>query len=75
VGRSPLKSSMTLFKRLYQWLQRRQEQRRRNEELRAIRAFKGRAKVSEDARRRIHLKGGYLTKNRRERFIQQDQER
>jgi hypothetical protein len=65
---------MTLFKKLYDWLQRRQEQRRRNEELRAIRAFKGRGKVSEDARRRIHLKGGYLTKNRRERFIQQDQE-
>jgi hypothetical protein len=66
---------MTLFKHLYQWLQRRQEQRRRNEELRAIRTFKGRGKVSETARRRIHLKGGYLTKNRRERFMRQDQER
>ncbi len=66
---------MTLFKYLYRWLQRRQERRRRNEELRAIRAFKGRGKVGEDARRRIHLKGGYLTKSRRERFMRQDQER
>lgn len=66
---------MTLFKNLYQWLQRRQEQHRRNEELRAIHAFKGQGKVSEAARRRIHLKGGYLTKNRQERFIQQDKER
>ncbi len=64
---------MTLFKRLYQWLQRRQEQRRRNEELTAIRAFKGQGKVSDYARRRIHLKGGYLTKNRQERFTEQDE--
>lgn len=68
-------ASMTLFKRLYQWLQRRQEQRKHNQELTAIRAFKGRGKVSDEARRRIHLKGGYLTKNRQERFIQQDEER
>jgi len=66
---------MTLFKRLYQWLQRRQEQRRRNEELRAIRAFKGLGKVSDEARQRIHLKAGYLTKNRKERFKPQDEER
>jgi len=64
---------MTLFKRLYQWLQRRQEQRRRNEELRVIRAFKGQGKVSDYARRHIHLKGGYLTKNRQERFTEQDE--
>ncbi len=66
---------MTLFKRLYQWLQRRHEQRRRNEELRTIRAFKGQGKVSDDARRRVHLKDGFLTKNRQERFEPRDEAR
>lgn len=64
---------MQLFNRFYQWLQRRQEHRRRHEELTAIRAFKGRGKVSDEARRRIHLKAGYLTKNRKERFIRRDE--
>lgn len=66
---------MQIFTRLYQWLQRRQEERRRNDELTAIRAFKGQGKVSDDARRRVHLKDGFLTKNRKERFEPQDGER
>ncbi len=68
-------AAMTLFTNLYQWLQRRQERRRYNQERTAIRAFKGLGKVSDDARRRIHLKAGYLTKNKREQFTQRDEAR